>query len=222
MISAFNSTKEALSKATMLAHPCTEAPIAVTVDASGVAVGAVLEQLVHGSWQPLAFFSRQLRPTERKYSAFDRELLALHLAVRHFRYFVEGRNFTAFTDHKPLTFAFAKVSDPWSARHAQTAHCNIRSTPPASSTSQERAIQSRTHSHGLPSMPRTNWNQEWTSQLWLQLNETTRKWQRIAQRSRAWYSRMSSLAQPRTHSCATSLQDYPRPIVPASLLQDSL
>ena len=116
MTSAFNSTKEALSNATMLAHPRTEAPIAVTVDASGVAVGAVLEQLVHGSWQPLAFFSRQLRPTERKYSAFDRELLALHLAIRHFRYFVEGRNFTAFTDHKPLTFAFAKVSDPWSAR----------------------------------------------------------------------------------------------------------
>ena len=116
MISAFNLTKEALASATMLAHPLTDAPTAVTVDASGVAVGAVLEQLIHGSWQPLAFFSRQLRPAEEKYSAFDRELLALYLAVRHFRYFLEGRNFTAFTDHKPLIFAFAKVSDPWSAR----------------------------------------------------------------------------------------------------------
>lgn len=116
MILAFNSTKEALSNATMLAHPHADAPIAVTADASGVAVGAVLEQLVHSSWQPLAFFSRQLRPAERKYSTFDRELLALHLTVRHFRYFVEGRKFTAFTDHKPLTFTFAKISDPWSAR----------------------------------------------------------------------------------------------------------
>ena len=116
MISAFNLTKEALASATMLAHPLTDAPTAVTVDASGVAVGAVLEQLIHGSWQPLAFFSRQLRPAEEKYSAFDHELLALYLAVRHFRYFLEGRNFTAFTDHKPLIFAFAKVSDPWSAR----------------------------------------------------------------------------------------------------------
>ena len=76
------------------------------------------EQLTHGSWQPLAFFNRQLRPAERKYSAFDRELLALYLAVRHFHYILEGRDFTAFTDHKPLTFAFAKVSDPWSAQHA--------------------------------------------------------------------------------------------------------
>ena len=74
------------------------APIAVTANASGVAVGAVLEQLVEGSWQPLAFFSRQLRPAERKYSAFDCELLALYLAVRHFRYFLEGRNFIALTD----------------------------------------------------------------------------------------------------------------------------
>ena len=116
MISAFNLTKEALASAIMLAHPLTDAPTAVTVDASGVAVGAVLEQLIHGSWQPLAFFSRQLCPAEEKYSAFDRELLALYLAVRHFRYFLEGQNFTAFTDHKLLIFAFAKVSDPWSAR----------------------------------------------------------------------------------------------------------
>jgi transposase InsO family protein len=76
----------------------------------------VLEQLVDDVWQPLAFFSRQLRKPERNYSAYDRELLALYLSVRHFRYFVEGRDFVAYTDHKPLTFAFAKVSEPWSPR----------------------------------------------------------------------------------------------------------
>ena len=40
----------------------------------------------------------------------------MHLAVRHFRYFLEGRHFVIFTDHKPLTFAFSKVSDAWSAQ----------------------------------------------------------------------------------------------------------
>ena len=40
----------------------------------------------------------------------------MHLAVRHFRYFLEGSHFVIFTDHKPLTFAFLKVSDEWSAR----------------------------------------------------------------------------------------------------------
>jgi cleavage and polyadenylation specificity factor subunit 1 len=113
---AFIKTKEALAEATMLVHPCPEAPTALTVDASDHAVGAVLEQLVNGLWQPLAFFSRQLRSPERKYSTFDRELLGLYLAVRHFRYFLEARHFVAYTDHKPLTFAFAKVSEPWSPR----------------------------------------------------------------------------------------------------------
>ena len=65
MISAFNLAKEALARATMLAH----LPTAITVDASGVAVGAALEQLINGSWQPLAFFSRQLRAPERRYGA---------------------------------------------------------------------------------------------------------------------------------------------------------
>ena len=76
----------------------------------------MLEQLIDNVWQPLAFFSRQLRKPETKYSAFDRELLAAYLAVRHFRYYLDGRSFTVFTDHKPLTFAFNKVSDPWSNR----------------------------------------------------------------------------------------------------------
>ena len=109
---AFEQTKEALAQATMLVHPHPEAPISLTVDASDIAVGGVLEQLIDDNWLPLAFFSRQLRPPERKYSTFDRELLGLYLAVRHFKYFLEARPFVAYTDHKPLTFAFAKVTEP--------------------------------------------------------------------------------------------------------------
>lgn len=113
---AFVAAKEALRRAVMLTYPEPDAPTAVTSDASDVAVGAVLEQKTATGWRPLAFFSRALQPAERKYSAFDRELLGLYLAVRHFRFFLEGRVFTAFTDHKPLTFAFTKQADPWSAR----------------------------------------------------------------------------------------------------------
>ena len=113
---AFRQSKEALTKATILVHPGHEAPTSLTVDASNVTMGTVLEQLIHGVWKPLAFFSHQLRPPECKYSAFDRELLTLCLAVRHFRYSLEARSFIAYTDHKSLTLAFAKVSDPWSPR----------------------------------------------------------------------------------------------------------
>jgi len=41
-----------------------------------------------------------------KYSAVDRELLAIYLAIKHFRHMVEARRFVIYTDHKPLTFAF--------------------------------------------------------------------------------------------------------------------
>ena len=95
---------------------CWRTPVALTMDASDYAMGAVREQWVGGPWQPLTFFSRKLCDNERKYSAFDRELLALFLATRHFRFLLEGRRFTAFVDHKPLTFAMVKASVPWSGR----------------------------------------------------------------------------------------------------------
>ena len=73
----------------MLVHPCTGCPVALTCDASDVAIGAVLEQFAHGRWEPLAFFNRQLRKPEIKYGTFDRELLGVYLATRHFRYMLE-------------------------------------------------------------------------------------------------------------------------------------
>uniref|UniRef100_A0A1X7UAF9 Reverse transcriptase/retrotransposon-derived protein RNase H-like domain-containing protein n=1 Tax=Amphimedon queenslandica TaxID=400682 RepID=A0A1X7UAF9_AMPQE len=103
-IAAFEAAKTALADATLLAHPKHDAPLSIATDASVVATGAVLQQWVDSSWQPLAFFSKKLQPAERKYSTFDRKLLGINLAIRHFRHFVEGRQFHVLTDHKPLTF----------------------------------------------------------------------------------------------------------------------
>ena len=116
MSKAFNSTKTALTEATLLSHPRQGAPLSLTTDASDQAIGAVLQQYVNNSWEPLAFFSKKLQHSETKYSTFDRELLALYLGIRHFRFFLEGRQFTAFTDHKPLTFCMSKSTDAWSGR----------------------------------------------------------------------------------------------------------
>ena len=102
MTEAFSNAKNALAKATMLHHPVIGAQTSLTSDASDTAVGAVLEQRIKGKWQPLAFFSRQLRKTEQKYATFDRELLGILLAIRHFRYFLEGRSFTVFTDNSNI------------------------------------------------------------------------------------------------------------------------
>jgi hypothetical protein len=88
---AFEAAKRALANATTLSHLDPSARLFLSTDASNVAVGTVLEQQNAGSnRKPIAFFSRKLRPAQQKYSTFDRELLAIHLATRHFRYLLEG------------------------------------------------------------------------------------------------------------------------------------
>ena len=91
------------------------------VDASADHVGAALQQRrsVAADWQPLAFFSKKLEPAQMRYSAFDRELFACVAGIRHFRYMLEGRPFTIYTHHKPLTFALGKVAEPWTAMQSR-------------------------------------------------------------------------------------------------------
>lgn len=82
----------------------------------------VKQQQYHkGIWQPLGFFSKKLSPAEVKYSTLDRELLSIYLSIKHFRYFVEGRDFIVYTDHKPLTTAMGSCNErsPRQARHLE-------------------------------------------------------------------------------------------------------
>lgn len=51
-----------------------------------------------------------------KYSTISRELLAVYLAIRHYRHILEGRDFTIFTDHKPLTYALQAKSEKHNPR----------------------------------------------------------------------------------------------------------
>ncbi|CAH8679458.1 unnamed protein product [Schistosoma haematobium] len=116
---AFTEIKTALAQATLLAHPDPSATLSIAVDASDVVIGAVMQQNISGSWQPLEFFSRRLTTTETRYSAFGRELLAAYCAIKHFRHAVEGRQFILFTDHKPLTYALHTKSDRYSPRECR-------------------------------------------------------------------------------------------------------
>ena len=118
-LAAFMATKEALAKASLLLYPDSEVPTCLMTDASDTAVGAVLQQYINDTWHPISFFSRKMTPAETRYSTFDRELLAVYLAIKHFRHFLEGRPFHVLTDHKPLTFALNTRSDRHSPRQAR-------------------------------------------------------------------------------------------------------
>ncbi|KAI5751465.1 hypothetical protein M8J77_007715 [Diaphorina citri] len=52
----------------------------------------------------------------RRRSTAHTTLLAIDLAVKHFRHMIKGRVFTIYTDHKPLTFAFLQKPEKCSPR----------------------------------------------------------------------------------------------------------
>ena len=88
----FNQTKNILSQALLLVCPVINAPTSLMIDASNVVIGGVLQICLKGIWPSIAFFSRRLTPAQHKYSAFDRELLAMYLIVQHFYILLKERN----------------------------------------------------------------------------------------------------------------------------------
>ncbi len=113
---SFSAARRALSSSAVLVHPAKGAEISLVTDASATHIGAAIQQRRPGqAWLPLGFFSAQLDKAQVNYSTFDRELLAVVAAIRHFRNMLEGRSFVVFTDHKPLVGALHRRSDPVSA-----------------------------------------------------------------------------------------------------------
>ena len=84
-------------------------------------MGAVLQQRVKDVRMLLAFSTRKLSPTLQKYSAYDKELLAIYVAVRYFRHMLEAWHFTVLADHKPLT-SFHQKRDECSPRQFNHLH----------------------------------------------------------------------------------------------------
>lgn len=116
---SFDSCKDSLAQAIYLCHPRENAQLILNVDASNFAVGAALNQLHNGTLEPLSFYSKRMTDTQKRYSTYDRELLAIYQSVKFNKFMIEGRACIIYTDHKPLTFAFSQKPEKASPRQVR-------------------------------------------------------------------------------------------------------
>lgn len=90
--------QDALSSAPVLAIPDFQKPFHIDTDASGIGIGTVLHQDGH----PIAFISKTLCPRNCGLSAYEKEYLAILLAVEHWRHYLIQGEFFIHTDHQSL------------------------------------------------------------------------------------------------------------------------
>ena len=104
---SFEALKNALVNSTANHFPDYDLPWVLRVDASDVAVGAVLFQertnqggtTVH---EPIAFASQKFTATAFKWDAFKKEAYGAYFGVHHFSYYLRGKPFILETDHRNL------------------------------------------------------------------------------------------------------------------------
>lgn len=107
---AFETLKQALIKAPVLALPNFSKPFQLQTDASDNGVGVVLLQDGH----PLAFVSKALGPRTRGLSTYEKEYLAILIAVDQWRSFLQHGEFIIFTDQRSLMhITDQRLQTPW-------------------------------------------------------------------------------------------------------------
>ena len=96
---SFVAMKQQLVDTTMLAFSVLNALTQLVIDASDTAVSAVMRQMGSGVTQPVAFFAQNFTFAQKKWSTFDRELLAIFLAVKHYK--ILSRRAPLYYLHRP-------------------------------------------------------------------------------------------------------------------------
>ena len=106
---AFTDLRDALVRAPMLAFPTGD--YILDTDASNFGLGGVLSQILDEVECVIAYCSRALRPSQRKYCTTKREMLAAVSMCIQFRSYLHGIKFTLRTDHKSLVWLHRRGYD---------------------------------------------------------------------------------------------------------------
>ncbi|CAC5394031.1 unnamed protein product [Mytilus coruscus] len=100
---AFDLLKIKLTNAPILTHPDFNKEFILDTDASNVALGGVLSHRHEdGKEKFIAYASRPMSKSERKYCVTRKELLAVVYFVKYFKPYLYGRKFTIRTDQSSL------------------------------------------------------------------------------------------------------------------------
>ncbi len=105
---AFQALKKALVQPPVLAYPTRDGHFVLSTDASDTGMGAVLEQEQEEGGRVvkrvIAYASKTLNASQRRYCTTNKELLAVVTAIELFKYYLTVRHFTVVTDHASLTW----------------------------------------------------------------------------------------------------------------------
>ncbi len=104
---SFEALKKAVGEELVLIFLTMTVPFEMEVDASAIAIGAVLNQKGEdGKLHPVVYYSESFSATERNYDIYDWELLAIVKALRQWRTYLWGspHPITIYTDHSNLQY----------------------------------------------------------------------------------------------------------------------
>jgi transposase InsO family protein len=113
----FQKLKLLVQQAPVLSFPNWSLRFYVATDASNLGIGCVLYQLPNGPNDEskinyISFMARSLKKHELNYPAYKKELLGIVYSLKKFAYYLTGRPFTLFTDHRPLTYMHDQADLP--------------------------------------------------------------------------------------------------------------
>lgn len=99
---AFETLKQALTQAPILAYPHFTLEFTLATNVSDHGLGCVVGQVQNGDEVVIAYGRRKLLPAQKNYSVTEREALAVVARIKHYQHYLYGAHFKVLTDHSAV------------------------------------------------------------------------------------------------------------------------